>query len=58
MATKTETVPSLLHVLRTARADLKAFFDRGINLAEKRTKSVFKLARSVTRRLGGKPARK
>ena len=25
MATKTETTPTILHVLRTARADLKAF---------------------------------
>lgn len=53
MATKTETTPTLLHVLRTARADLKAFVDRGIDLAEKRTKRVFRLARSLTKRIGG-----
>jgi hypothetical protein len=53
MATKTETTPTILHVLRTARADLKAFVDRGISRAEKRTKSMFRFARSLTRRLGG-----
>ena len=53
MATKTETTPSLLHVLRTARADLKAFVERGIDLAEKRTKGAFRFARSLTKRLGG-----
>jgi len=60
MATKTETqtTPSLFNVLRTARADLKAFVDRGINLAEKRTKSMFRFARSLTKRIGGATKRK
>lgn len=62
MATKTESSPTLLHVLRTARADFKAFVDRGIDAAEKRTKatakSLFKLARTVTKRFGGVAKRK
>jgi hypothetical protein len=57
MATKTETAPSLLNVLRTARADVTAFVNRGIDAAEKRTrlsaKSLFKFARSITKRLAG-----
>lgn len=53
MATKTESSPTLLNVLRTARADLRAFVDRGIGRAEKRTKAVFRFARSLTKRLGG-----
>lgn len=54
MATKTETqTPTLLNVLSTARAELKALVDRGIDLAERRTKAVFKLARSLTKRIGG-----
>jgi len=61
MATKTESVPSLVNVLRTARADVTAFFDRGIDFAEKRSKllskSVFKLARTFTKRLAGKRAK-
>ncbi len=58
MATKTETTPSLLQVLRTARADLKAFVERGIDLAEKGTKGAFRFARSLTKRLGGASKRK
>jgi hypothetical protein len=57
MATKTETVPTLIHVLRTARADFTAFIDRGIDAAEKRTKlrakSLFRFARVITKRIGG-----
>lgn len=58
MASKTETAPTLLNVLRGARADFTAFIDRGIDAAEKRTKlsakTLFKLARTITKRLGGK----
>jgi hypothetical protein len=55
MATKTETqtVPSLVTVLRTARADLEAFVTRGIDLAEKRTKAAFRFARALSKRIGG-----
>lgn len=57
MATKTETAPSLLNILRGARADFTAFVDRGIDAAEKRTKlsakSLFKFARTITKRLAG-----
>ena len=53
MATKTASSPTLLNVLRTARADFKAFVDRGIGRAEKRSKSVFRFARVLTKRLGG-----
>ena len=62
MATKTETAPTLLNVLRTARADFTAFIDRGIDAAEKRTKlsakNLFKFARSITTRLAGTAKRK
>lgn len=51
MTTKTATRPSLRHFLEAARADLKAFFDRGISFAEKRSKAVFRFARSMTKRI-------
>ena len=60
--TKTETAaPSLLNVLRGARADLKAFVDRRINAAEKKTrttaKAAFRFARSLADRIGGSAKR-
>ncbi len=59
MTTKTETrIPSLRSVLEAARADLKAVIDRGITFAEKRSKAVFRFARSLTKRLGAKPAKR
>jgi hypothetical protein len=57
MASKTETAPTLLSVLRGARADFTAFIDRGIDAAEKRTKlsakALFRVARTITKRIGG-----
>jgi len=58
MTTKTETrVPSLRSVIEAARADLKAFFERGIGFAEKRSKAAFRFARKLTKRLA-KPAKR
>ena len=57
MTTKTASRPSLLDVLRGARSDVREFIDRRIDAAEKRTrtnaKSLFRFARSLTKRLGG-----
>jgi len=57
MTTKTASRPTLLNVLRGARADVRTFVDRGINAAEKRTrasaKTLFRFARKITKRLGG-----
>lgn len=54
MASKTESpTPTLLNVLSTARAELKALVERGIDLAEQRSKRVFRFARGVAKRLGG-----
>jgi hypothetical protein len=59
MTTKTETrIPSIRTVLEAARADLKAFFDKTITFAEKRSKAAFRFARSLTKRLGAKPAKR
>ena len=51
MTTKTEARPSLRTIVHAARADLKAFFDRGITVAEKRTKALFRFARNLTKRI-------
>lgn len=54
MASKTESqIPTLVNVLKTARAELEALVERGIDLAEQRSKRVFRFARSVAKRLGG-----
>lgn len=55
MATKTvsQTQTTVLTAFQGARAELKAFVDRGIDLAEKQTKAMFRLARTLTKRLGG-----
>jgi hypothetical protein len=55
MTTKTETqFPTFFHVLEAARAELKTFVERGIDLAEQRSKAAFRFARNLTKRLGGK----
>jgi hypothetical protein len=54
MTTKTEARPSLRNIVEAARADLKAFFDRGISRAEKRAKSVFRFARNLTKRISAR----
>jgi len=57
MTTKTEARPSLRSIVEAARADLKAFFDRGISRAEKRSKAVFRFARNLTKRIAAKTKR-
>lgn len=59
MATKTEsqTQTTLLNALQAARTELKALVERGIDLAEKRAKAVFRYARTLTKRLGGARAK-
>ncbi len=59
MTTKTETqIPSIKNVLVAVRNDLKAVLERGLDLAEKRTKAVFRFARSVTKRIGARAGKK
>jgi hypothetical protein len=55
MATKTvsQTQTTVLNAFQGARAELKALVERGIDLAEKRSKAMFRLARALTKRLGG-----
>jgi hypothetical protein len=55
MTTKTAptSTPTLLSVVASARAELHALLQRGIDLAEQRSKAVFRLARSLSRRVGG-----
>jgi hypothetical protein len=55
MATKTEPTPTatVRNALDTARAELKALVERGIDLAEKRSKAMFRFARTLAKRLGG-----
>lgn len=55
MATKTVTQAqtTVLNAFQGARAELKSLVDRGIDLAEKRTKAMFRFARTLTKRLGG-----
>jgi hypothetical protein len=58
MATKTVTnleqaQTTVLNAFQGARAELKSLVDRGIDLAEKRTRAMFRYARALTKRLGG-----
>jgi hypothetical protein len=55
MATKTvsQAQTTVLHAFQGARAELKSLVERGIDLAEKRSKAMFRLARTLTKRLGG-----
>jgi len=55
MATKTvsQTQTTVLNAFQGARTELKALVDRGIDLAEKQTKAMFRFARTLTKRLGG-----
>jgi hypothetical protein len=55
MATKTvsQTQTTVLNAFQGARAELTALVHRGIDLAEKRSKAVFRFARTLTKRLGG-----
>ncbi len=55
MATKTaaQAQTTILNAFQNVRGELQALVQRGIDLAEKRSKAMFKLARSLTRRLGG-----
>jgi hypothetical protein len=55
MSTKTvsQAQTTVLNAFQGARAELKALVERGIDLAEKRSKAMFRFARSVTKRLGG-----
>ena len=55
MATKTatQTQTTLLQVLSNARAEVQALVNRGIDLAEKRSKAMFRFARNAAKRLGG-----
>jgi hypothetical protein len=58
MTTKTEARPSLRSIVEAARADIKAFFDRGIARAEKRSKAVFRFARNLTKRIAAGKTRR
>jgi hypothetical protein len=55
MATKIieETQTTFIAALKSAREELQAFLQRGINHAEKRTKAVFRFARTLSKRVGG-----
>jgi hypothetical protein len=55
MATKTvsQTQTTVLNALQSARAELEALVHRGIDLAEKRSKAMFRFARTLTKRIGG-----
>jgi endonuclease III len=55
MATKIieETQTTFVAALKSAREELQAFLQRGINLAEKRSKAVFRFARTLSKRVGG-----
>jgi hypothetical protein len=60
MATKIieETQTTLVTALKSAREELQAFLQRGINLAEKRSKAMFRFARALTKRVGGTARKK
>jgi hypothetical protein len=55
MATKTaaQAQTTILNAFQSARAELHALVQRGIDLAERRTKAMFRLARTVSKRIGG-----
>ena len=55
MATKTveQAQTTILNVFQSARAELHTLVQRGIDLAEKRSKAMFRFARTLTKRLGG-----
>jgi hypothetical protein len=60
MAIKTvpQTQTTLVHVIASARAELQALLQRGIDLAEQRTKSMFRFARTVSKRVGGRKTKR
>ena len=51
MANKTEILTKVLAALKTARAELRAFFERTINAAEAGTPKAFAKARELTAKL-------
>jgi hypothetical protein len=55
MATKTveEAQTTILNAWTKTRAELRAFVERGIDLAEKQSKAAFRFARTLSKRLGG-----
>jgi hypothetical protein len=55
MATKTaaQAQTTILNAFQSARTELQALVQRGIDLAEKRSKAMFRFARTLSKRLGG-----
>lgn len=55
MATKTaaQAQTTILNAFQSARAELHTLVQRGIDLAEKRSKAMFRFARTLSKRIGG-----